>query len=93
MAVATVGSQQFAGLVDSSCRLVRHVIEVDTDITGITLILQDVFLDVFPRLATIHTTELLFPGNGIGLIVNDGEGLAEGFDGNTGGCRRFGGGT
>ena len=78
MAVATVGSQQFAGFVDSSGSLIGHVVEVDTDITGVSLIFQDVLLDVFPRLTTIEATQFALPGDSVGLIVDDGESLAEG---------------
>ena len=78
MAVATVGSQQFAGLVDSGCRLIGHIVEIDADVTGVSLIFQDVLLDVFPRLTTIEATQFALLGDVVGLIVDDGDGLAEG---------------
>ena len=54
MAVATVGSQQFAGLVDGSGILVGSTVVVNADLTGVTLVFEDVLLDISPCAASIH---------------------------------------
>ena len=63
MAVDAISGEQLAGLVDGGCCLVGNIVEIDADITGVSLIFQDVLLDVFPRLTTIEATELTLPGD------------------------------
>ena len=71
MAVATVGSQQFAGFVDGGCRLIGHIVEVDTDITGVSLIFQDVLLEIGPCAALIQMLDATLAHRVITLLVDD----------------------
>ena len=51
--VDAISGKQFAGLVDGGSRLVRHVVEIDADITGVTQVLQEMLPDVSPRATVV----------------------------------------
>jgi hypothetical protein len=53
--VATVGGQQFAGFIDDLGIGVGDVVVVDTDVSRVTLVAEDVLLDVIPRASAIHS--------------------------------------
>ena len=77
MTVATVGGQQLAGLVDDLGIRVGHVVVIDTDIAGVTLVGKDMLLDIRPGLAVVQLTELALLHVGIALTIDDLEGLTE----------------
>lgn len=79
MAVNAVSGEQLAGLVDDLGGLVGHVVVEDADVTGVTLVAEDVFLDIFPGAASIHATQLLLADVGIALAVDDVESLLQFF--------------
>ena len=67
MTVATVGSQQLAGLVDDLGIRVGHVVVIDTDIAGITLVGKDMLLDIRPSLTVVQLAKLALLDVGIAL--------------------------
>ena len=77
MTVATVGSQQLAGLVDDLGIRVGHVVVIDTDIAGITLVGKDMLLDIRPSLTVVQLAKLALLDVGIALTIDDLEGLTE----------------
>lgn len=48
---------RLAGLVDDLGGLVGHVVVEDADVTGVTLVAEDVFLDILPGAASVHATQ------------------------------------
>ena len=71
MTVAAVGSQQSAGLIDDLSGLVGHVVVVDADVTRVTLVAEDLVLDILPGAASIQAAQLLFADVGVTLVVDD----------------------
>ena len=67
--VATVGSQQFAGFIDSSSCLIGNVVEIDADITGVTQVFQDMLLDISPRATVIQLFDTTLAHCSVTLLV------------------------
>ena len=77
MTVDTVSGEQFAGLVDGGSRLVRHVVEIDADVTGVTQVLQEMLLDVGPRATVVQLPDATLALIDIALLVNNLYGFRE----------------
>ena len=77
MAVTAVSRQESTGLVDDLGGIVGHVVVVYADVTRVTLVAEDLVLDILPGAASIHATQLLFADVGITLIVDDLQGLLQ----------------